>query len=81
MSISPVASASPSASARPVASASPAAATDGTLKAQSVRDQQRLLTDTRAQASESQLAADRLAVARDQQALIHSGRSRVDTKL
>ena len=54
---------------------------DGKLGAQSERDQQRLLADMRARASEPQLAADRLAIARDRQALQHTGRSKIDTNL
>lgn len=51
------------------------------MRAQAERDRQRLLADMRARASEPQLAADRLAVARDRLALQHTGRPTIDTNL
>jgi alkylation response protein AidB-like acyl-CoA dehydrogenase len=51
---------------------------DGTLRALLAHDQQRLLADMRAAADQARLAADKLAVIRDQRALSRSG---VDTNL
>jgi hypothetical protein len=58
--------------------ASPVLPIDRTLKALLAHDQQRLLADTRAAADQAQLAADKLAVIRDQRALSRSG---IDTNL
>lgn len=64
-----------------VGSASSAPANGGNLQVRLDRDQQRLLAATRTKANETQLAADKIAIAKDQAALNHAGRSRVDIKL
>lgn len=64
-----------------IVSSSPAQATDNNAKVQLQRDLQKLAADTKAKASQAQLAADNIAIANDQIAVAAAVTSRVDTYL
>lgn len=62
-----------------IVSSSPSQATDNSAKVQLQRDLQKLAADTKAKASQAQIAADNIAVVNDQLAVAAAVTSRVDT--